>query len=61
MKGVVVMAKKTKYNEIKKKLPVNDPNYIAFKKLKGILGEINSEKIREERTDEIIARYKCSS
>lgn len=61
MKGVIIMAKKTKLNEMKKRLPVNDPDYIAFKKLKGILGEINPEKIREERTDEIIARYKCSS
>ena len=58
MKGVLVMAEKTKLEEIKKKLPINDPGYISFKKLKGVLGEINSEKIREERTNEIIARYK---
>ena len=59
MKGVIFMS--TKREDMKKRLPVNDPKYIAFKKLKGILGEINPEKVREERTDEIIARYKCCS
>lgn len=52
------MAEKSKLEDMKKRLPVNDPGYIAFKKLKGILGEINPDGIREERTDEIIARYK---
>ena len=50
---------KNKNKRKKMILPVNDPDYIAFKKLKGVLGNINMEKIREERTDEIIARYKC--
>ena len=47
--------------EIKKKLPIDDPNYVAFKKLKGVLGVIDTDKVREERTNEIIARYKCST
>ena len=51
----------TKREVMKKRLPVNDPKFIALKKLKGILGKIDSEKVREERTDEIIARYKCCS
>ena len=51
------MKKQSRLEEVKKRLPVNDPAYIAFKQLKGVLGEINPEKIREERTDEIIARY----
>ncbi|MBR3308264.1 MAG: hypothetical protein IKI75_13575 [Lachnospiraceae bacterium] len=55
------MSEHTKLEAMKKKLPLNDPGYIAFKKLKGILGVIVPEKEREERTDEIIARYKrCS-
>ena len=51
----------TKREEMKKRLPVNDPKYIAFKRLKGILGEIDTAKVREGRTDEIVARYKCCS
>lgn len=51
----------TKREEMKKRLPINDPKYIAFKKLKGILGEIDTTKVREGRTDEIITRYKCCS
>lgn len=50
-----------KREEMKKRLPVNDPKYIAFKKLKGILGEIDTANIREGRADEIITRYKCCS
>ena len=50
-----------KREELKKKLPVDDPNYITFKKLKGVLGVIDVDKVREEKTNEIIARYKCSS
>ena len=59
--GVFSMEEKSKLEEMKKRLPVNDPGYIAFKKLKGILGEINAGTMREERTDEVIARYKCCS
>lgn len=52
-----------KMKELQDKMPVNDPKYIAFKNLKGILGVIDSgkETLREEKTNEIIARYKCNS
>ena len=55
------MGNHPKLDAVKRRLPVNDPKYIAFKKLKGILGNIDTEKMREERTNEIIARYKCCS
>lgn len=57
MKGVI-MVKTTKLEEMKKRLPIKDPKYIAFIKLNGILGEINPKTVREEKTDEIITRYK---
>ncbi len=41
---------------IKRKLPVNDPKYIAFKNLKGILGTYNLEELRDERINEILNR-----
>ncbi len=50
--------KTTKLEEMKKRLPIEDPRYIAFMKLYGILGEINPDTVREEKTDEIITRYK---
>ena len=61
VKGGSDMGESTKLENMKKKLHLNDPGYIAFKKLRGILGVIVPEREREERTDEIIARYKrCS-
>lgn len=61
MKGAVIMLSEEKKEAIKLKLPVTDPKYIEFKRLKGILGEIDTDKIREERKDEIITRYKCNT
>lgn len=57
----MIMLTDEKKEAIKLKLPVDDPKYLAFKNLKGILGEIDTDKVREERTDEVIARYKCST
>ena len=31
------MMKESKIDEMRKRLPVNDPKYIAFKKLRGII------------------------
>lgn len=42
-------------NGIEAKLPLDDPQYIEFKKLKGILGNFDFEKMREERINQIIA------
>ncbi|MCR5282509.1 MAG: hypothetical protein K6E18_03995 [Lachnospiraceae bacterium] len=58
MKGVIIMKNTTKLEEMKKRLPVDDPKYIAFIKLNGILGEINPKTMREEKIEEIITRYK---
>ena len=58
---VILMSNKAKREEMKKRLPINDPKYIAFKRLKGILGEIDPAKMREERADEITTRYQCCS
>ena len=52
------MEKLISMKEIRKKLPVNDPDYIAFRQMKGILGKYDSDKMRKERIDEVIARYK---
>ncbi len=59
MKGVIFVT--TKRREMKRRLPVNDPRYIAFKRLKGILGEVNPDEVREVRTDEVTARHKRNS
>lgn len=50
-----------KRDEMRKRLPVNDPKYIAFKKLKGILGDTDEAKVREDRVNEVITRHKCYS
>ena len=50
-----------KRKEIRQMLPVDDPKYIAFKKLKGVLGVIDTSKTKEVRTSEVITRYKCGS
>ena len=52
------MEKLISMKEIRKKLPINDPDYIAFRRMKGILGEYDSNNLRKEKTDEVIARYK---
>ena len=50
-----------KQQDIERRLPVTDPDYITFKKNKGLLGDIDTTKVREEITEEIIARYNQNS
>ena len=51
------MITEEKRKTITSNLPVNDPKYIAFKSLKGILGSIDIDNIRDDRISELIEKY----